>query len=496
VEESSLKRNERINKIICWLILVLISLLGMFIAAGLFSSARFAISAFELTVELIPFKRGDTVIFLPPVGELTAATHRLPFLVKLTLLNVDLELLAAELEKLGEAQNLHYFLEQLQSQIGFYLLRMAAITFICGASAVFLLLRPKQKGRIVIGGLLAVLFFLLLFFGTIYLPFDSDAFNHPRYTGAISAAPWVINLSEQTVAAVKSMGEQLEIATANLHSLAQQLEQVRFTEPANGLRVLHVSDIHNNPAAFDFIEKVVSTFQIDLIIDTGDLTDYGSSLEAELITRLTALPVPYVFIPGNHDSPQVIETMRQKGAIVLESDTVEIRGLHIFGIADPSASRPEMAIASDQYLRYSGREAYRLMRKVETEPDIVAVHNPLTGEGFSGKVPLILSGHTHRARVALDNNNVSVNAGTTGAAGVRGLYAPGDNPYSMVVLYFSKDKSEKQTLVMADLLSVHQSQDSFTLQRYYNKNSSQPVTMSLEPETGEEISESGQPEVR
>jgi hypothetical protein len=82
----------------------------MFMAAGLFSSARFAISAFEFTVELIPFQRGETVIFLPPVGELTAATHRWPFLIKLTLLNVDLELLASELETLDEAQNLHFFL--------------------------------------------------------------------------------------------------------------------------------------------------------------------------------------------------------------------------------------------------------------------------------------------------------------------------------------------------------------------------------------------------
>ena len=473
----------------------LISLLSMFMAAGLFSSARFAISAFELTVELIPFQRGETVIFLPPVGELTATTHRWPFLIKLTLLNVDLELFASELETLDEAQNLHFFLEQLQSQIGFYLLRMVAITFICGALSVFLLLRPKRKWLIAIGGLLAGSFFLLLFWSTIYLPYDYDAFNQPRYTGAISAAPWVINLSEQTVAAIKSMGKQLEVAAVNLHSLAQQLEQIRFSEPADGLRVLHVSDIHNNPAAFDFIEKAVGTFQIDLIIDTGDLTDYGSSLEAELITRLTALPVPYVFIPGNHDSPQVIETMRQKGAIVLEGETVEILGLRIFGIADPSASGPEVAIASEEYLRSCGREAYRLLLNEEIEPDIVAVHNPLAGEGFSGQVPLILSGHTHRARVTLEST-ISINAGTTGAAGVRGLYAPGENPYSMVVLYFDRSEGERQTLVMADLLSVHQNQDSFTLQRYYNQNSLQPVTMESSNGAGEEQDEAEQPDIR
>ena len=212
-----------------------------------------------------------------------------------------------------------------------------------------------------------------------------------------------------------------------------------------------------------------------MIIDTGDLTDYGSSLEAELITRLTALPVP-MFLYRATTIPQVIETMRQKGPLSSKS-----RPLRSWGCASsalptlPQAGR-SVAIASEEYLRSCGREAYRLLLNEEIEPDIVAVHNPLAGEGFSGQVPLILSGHTHRARVTLEST-ISINAGTTGAAGVRGLYAPGENPYSMVVLYFDRSEGERQTLVMADLLSVHQNQDSFTLQRYYNQNSLQPVTM-------------------
>ena len=42
------------------------------------------------------------------------------------------------------------------------------------------------------------------------------------------------------------------------------------------VRVLHVSDIHNNPVAFDFMEQIINNFNVDFVIDTGDITDYGT----------------------------------------------------------------------------------------------------------------------------------------------------------------------------------------------------------------------------
>ena len=157
--------------------------------------------------------------------------------------------------------------------------------------------------------------------------------------------------------------------------------------------MLHVSDIHNNPAAFDFIEKVVSSFAIDLIIDTGDLTDYGTELETELVSRVSSLPVPYLFVPGNHDSPQVIEAMRRSGAVVLENETIELNGLLIGGVADPSAESPLMAVAPDQDLGEAGTAAHAQFLAAGTIPDVIAVHNPLLGTPFSGLSAAILSGH-------------------------------------------------------------------------------------------------------
>jgi predicted phosphodiesterase len=457
------------DALIEWAVLLFLSLLGVYIAAALFSATAFVVSAFEFTVELVPFQRGETVVFIPPIGELSAVTHWFPFTLRVTLQNVDLEYLASGLENLAETQNFSFFEVQLKSKLLFFLARSAVISFICGAGTVFLLARNRKGRCVLLGGLMAALLFLALFAATVIYPYDLNAFESPRYKGILGAAPWVVGLADQALSTLKALGEQLEVMTANLHDLARQLEQVHPMASENTLRVLHVSDIHNNPAAFDFIEKVVSSFKIDLVIDTGDFTDYGTELESELVSRVTSLPVPYIFIPGNHDSPQVIEAMRRGGVLVLDHAIIELEGLRIAGIADPASQVQLMEVAPEGVLRQAAEDAFKLFENETHWPDLLGVHHPIMGELFVGKVPVILSGHNHRAGIAFDQGSALINAGTTGAAGMRGLNAPAENPYSLVVLYFNRSPEGRQALVMADLISVQQFQDSFMLQRHYKR---------------------------
>ena len=263
--------------------------------------------------------------------------------------------------------------------------------------------------------------------------------------------------------------------TTNLHDLAGQLKKVHPHLPDTGLRVLHVSDIHNNPAAFDFIERVADTFKINLIIDTGDVTDYGTPAEAELFARIGSLNVPYLFVPGNHDSPRIIEAMREVGALVIMDELIEISGLKIAGLADPASQSVLMEVAPAPVLRAAGERLYHELKNSGQWPDLVAAHNRLMSEPFAGQVPVILNGHSHRAEVRFEENTAFINAGTTGASGLRGLKSPDDNPYSLVILYFNREEeSGRLSMVMADLISVQQFQNAFTLQRFYNRHPSTP----------------------
>lgn len=403
-----------------------------------------------------------------------AVTHLAPLLLEITLKNVDLDQLSASLQVLSASPAVSLLQQELKGKLAFFLFRQSAVTFLCSGLVLFLFQRRNNRRqslrRAAVCGLLSVFLLALLVGGTMIYPYDSSAFTVPRYEGALAAAPWIISLAGEARDTVAAMSEQLEMMALNLEDVSRRLDQINLSADSGEVRVLHVSDIHNNPAAFDLIEKVTDSFQIDLIIDTGDLTDYGSELEVELAARLARLPVPYLFVPGNHDSAESIEMLRNEGAIMLGPEPIEIAGLLIAGLADPAAENQGARVAEESVLFRESMRVKEMLPLGKRLPDIFALHNPLMAEPFRGIMPLILCGHTHSAAINFDDESgtILINAGTTGASGVRGLLAPHKNPYSAVVLRFSPGGSGNLELTAADHISIEQLQDSFTLQRFYN----------------------------
>ncbi len=445
----------------------------MFIAALLFSETCFTLRAFELSASLVPSLHGETVLVFPPLGRLRAVTHWAPFILEITLKNVDLDLLSTSLQELSALPDISFLYRELQEKLAYFTIRQAIISFICSALIILILLRrSKRPLRMALRcGLLSVLLLALLLGGTLIYPYDTNAFANPRFEGALAAAPWIVSLAEQALETVTAMSEQLEVMALNLEDVSNRLQLIRPVSDSDEIRVLHVSDIHNNPAAFDLIEKVNSSFQIDMVIDTGDLTDFGSEPEAELAARVARLPVPYLFVPGNHDSPQSIARLRSEGAVILGAETVEVGGLRIAGLADPAADNQSAEVVAENSMLEDCFQAKQALPEDGKLPDIFAVHNPFMAEPFRGDLPLILSGHTHRAGINFDEESGTIfsNAGSTGAAGFRGLLAPRENPYTAVILYFNPDIDSSFKLTGADLISIEQFQDSFTLQRFYNR---------------------------
>src|SRR3546814_14606092 len=77
--------------------------------------------------------------------------------------------------------------------------------------------------------------------------------------------------------------------------------------------------------------------QVDAVLDTGDVTTFGLPLESRFGSLLQASPVPYIVVPGNHDSPANRAQLSQmEGITVLDGDSVTVGGVRILGIADPS----------------------------------------------------------------------------------------------------------------------------------------------------------------
>jgi hypothetical protein len=150
---------------------------------------------------------------------------------------------------------------------------------------------------------------------------------------------------------------------------------------------------------------------------------------------------------------------RQKNAIVLDGQAATVKGLHIYGIGDPrfTPDKTVQVASDDKALTALGRaNAIKIAppewpRSTSTSApdkiatDIVAVHDPTVGRGFSGQVALVLAGHVHqRSTDLLPTGTRLMVQGSTGGAGLRGLEHDEPTPLMASVLYFSKDTHRLQ----------------------------------------------------
>jgi hypothetical protein len=89
--------------------------------------------------------------------------------------------------------------------------------------------------------------------------------------------------------------------------------------------------LHTSPLGMDFAQEVARSFQVDLVIDTGDITSFGTPLETAILERIPAFDLPYIFVRGNHDAPAVGDAIEAlPNASVLEGEAQ----------SDPTGDRP------------------------------------------------------------------------------------------------------------------------------------------------------------
>ena len=312
--------------------------------------------------------------------------------------------------------------------------------------------------------------------------YDLQAFERLEYEGMIEAAPWALNLAWQTLGRVEELGDRVQTLASNLYSMLQQLENLGPLGLVQAdVLALHVSDIHNNPVAYQFAKQVIDSFPVDFVMDTGDLTDWGTALEAEVTSRIEEMRVPYLFVSGNHESPEVLKRLEAiPNCMIINGEEKTILGLRIVGIGDLAANRYLPTTASLGELAALVEELNIRWAQVENRPDIFMVHNHRVAEGLEpGLFPVVLYGHSHLWGLKQLDDTVYINAGTTGAAGIRGLQSKEPLPYSLSLLYFSvQEEGERPVLQAVDGVHVTGLGMSFSLQRTfleYGRNSSQDV---------------------
>ncbi|MGC9666251.1 metallophosphoesterase [Planosporangium sp. 12N6] len=455
------------------------------------------VGPFHAQFAVTPAVSGGTDISIPPLGSLHLASHSGPAHLSVQLTALDQRrttALVTNPDALAQASG--GAVDDVRRGIERLILQVAAVS-VLGAMALAAVLYRSMRRVALAGGLSLALLAAtaLISLGT----FRPSSIAEPRYEGLLANAPAVVGDARRIAGRYELYRAQLQQLVGNVGKLYDTMSTLPVYEPDNStIRVLHISDMHLNPAAWSVVRTVVQQFNINVIIDTGDITDWGSEPEDSYVSSIAALKVPYVFIRGNHDSASTQAAVaRQPNATVLDGGTVTIDGLTITGIGDPEftpdksspANAPGASDMGIQAQLNAGRLLGNAILEMQKTPDIALVHDPVSASELAGRAPLVLAGHTHKREVRrLDNpdgtspdvaHTLLMVEGSTGGAGLRGLEGKEPTPLALSVLYFDQ---KTHTLQAYDDITVGGTgQTEVALQRHLVKDAKPAVTPSGSP---------------
>lgn len=423
--------------------MLLVAAAGAWLGIFLSGTVRAQVGPVETGMSLRPAWNGETVVDASPLGTLTFRTHDAPLRLRITLENIDQERARSLLEDPRLADRLPEVIENdLMDGVRALVIR----SLLCaGAGALIIVLLVFRRPRVALMGLLAASVALAGTGTLAAVTFRPSSLVEPRYSGLIAAAPSLVGSAESIVTKFESYRSQLTKLVTNVSKLYDTVSTLPlYDADPKSIRVLHISDIHINPIAWNVIRSLKDQFAVDMIIDTGDISDHGTKAENKFVDEISTLKVPYVYVRGNHDSMTTQKAVeRQKNAIVLDDKSQKVAGLTIYGLGDPRFT-PDKSVTVDSDPKALARYGRSHLPEVG-KPDLIATHDPEVGKGFSGAAPMILSGHTHERRTnMLPTGSRLLVQGSTGGAGLRALEHAQPTPVQASVLYFDKETRRLQ----------------------------------------------------
>ncbi|WP_166532818.1 metallophosphoesterase [Blastococcus xanthinilyticus] len=430
-----------------WAVRIALALGGALVAVLLFARVSAPLGPFDATLSFHPAS-GGAELAVPPLGSLAVDAYDGPLRLDVSLESVDQERARAlATDPVRLAGVVDRVTENLQSAV-VRLIWVTVLVALAGAALTsWAVLRGRREPLIALGITTAVLAGTGAVGAATWRP---EALSQPTYTGLLVNANSLIGSAEDIVARFDAYRASLEDLVANVGTLYATLSALPTpTGAVDSVALLHISDIHLNPAGFDLVRQVAEKFDVDAILDTGDLTDWGSEPENRLITSVGDLDVPYVYIRGNHDSATTAAILAQQPNVtVLDDSAVTVAGIDVVGAPDPRFT-PDKSTGDDDagadVLQTSGEELAEFVGTLPQTPAIALVHDPKQAAPLDGIVPLVLAGHTHEREVeALEDGTLLMVQGSTGGAGLRGLEGEYPEPLTCTVLYVDPETGTLQ----------------------------------------------------
>jgi len=443
-----------------------VGIVGAWLGMALFARTTVPAGPFELELDA-GFGLGVTRLELPPFGELAADTHIAPFTLSGSLRDVDVDRLTDEVRGVGVEGLVDQVEADLVGSVRSFALRLLLVGALGGFVLSVLVFR--RRWDLVGMGTVAAMVAISASETLAATTYDVAAFSQPTYSGTLARAPDLIGPARHVPERIESMRQGLEQAVEGAVSAYTSL-QVRPELQDGGTRVLHISDIHTSTLGMDFAQQVARSFDVDLVIDTGDLTSFAVPTESFIVDRIQGFGRPYVFVRGNHDTDALqTRVAGTSNGIVLDGDTATVAGLTIYGLGDPTFAPAQGYRVDDEAFAEEARAAGEVIAAdlaASPEPvDLVAVHDDRMAEAVAGRVPLVLSGHFHVSSARVVDGTLFLRIATTGGSGAGLFRGLEEIHFSAEVLYFSA--GEDPELLAYDVVDQMPDSGSLTVRRVF-----------------------------
>ncbi|WP_314175695.1 metallophosphoesterase family protein [Streptomyces winkii] len=435
--------------------LIATTLVGAWLGLLIVGSIDAPVGPMDTKMALRPSLTGGTKVNVSPLGALELRSHAAPLRLDVDVDQLDQERASALVDHPERLEGLEgEITSDVQAGTGDLALR-SAVAVVLGAGALGLAVYRRPRRALAASGLALAL--LAASGATAYATWNPKSVLEPKFSGLLAGAPSVVGNARSIVTDFDIYQRELARLVTNVTKLYEATSTLPAYQPdPSTTRVLHVSDIHLNPAAWQIIRSLVEQYDIDAIIDTGDTMDHGTSAENGFIAPVRDLGAPYVWVRGNHDSDETQKAFEKladkKGSNVHVLDDgvpFDVAGLRLAGWGDPQFT-PDRSVTpkGDPQERREGRRlalALRAQKAAGTPVDIAVAHNPVLAKETDGLVRLALAGHTHqRSNEKLPRRTRLMIEGSTGGGGLRAVEKEEPQKVSASVLYLGRDDGKLQ----------------------------------------------------
>ncbi|MEV4227840.1 metallophosphoesterase [Streptomyces bobili] len=430
--------------------LTTVVLLGAWLGLLVVGNVRVPVGPMNTTMTLRPALDGGTKINISPLGALHLDSHIAPVRLDVNVDQLDPDRSQALVD---HPERLSGLQDEVAADIEHGTLDLAVrscVAVVAGATALGLAVYRRPRRALTAGGLALAL--LAASGATAYATWNPKSVLEPRFSGLLSSAPSVVGNARNIVTEFDVYQQELARLVTNVTKLYDVTSTLPAYQPdPTTVRVLHVSDIHLNPASWKIIASLVEQYKVNVIVDSGDTMDHGTAAENGFLDPIPDLGAPYVWVRGNHDSTTTQAYLeKMKNVHVLDDGrAVTLAGLRFAGIGDPQFTPDRSAVPDAEGTQEAAgdrlAEALRAQRAAGTPVDIAVAHEPSAARRTDGEVPMVLAGHLHRTETEILEKGTRLRVeGSTGGSGLRAVEGKYPDPIEASILYLDRDSRRLQ----------------------------------------------------